>query len=221
MNLPKWVTPNAEGYKALDVEHSGEDGDMPPVDEVLREIAKEEGIDLPDDATSTATFNGLLLREKFQEHKDKIREAKEKVARDKKREETRTFLLKVVLPAVILALGGGTYGGVELVRSGDVAEAQHQKAESETTTKATRERMSNKLQIDNLGVEMVKVQDAQVAMPDYIIDSIKAGKKVKKPDALKVLDKDKESKKQAAKKGKLLEVSDEALDAALKAAEEH
>ena len=123
---------------------------------------------------------------------------------------------------VVVAGGGTGFAYNKYVPEGPQA------VTSEDVDKAKFERMSNKLQIDNLGDEVVLIQDAQAVMPDYIIDAVRAEDdaalqvvKDNKPEPLKKIDKAKKKKAQNAKKGKLLEVSDDEVKAALKEQEAH
>lgn len=122
---------------------------------------------------------------------------------------------------IAMAGGGGGFAYNKYVPDKPVAATQ------DDAKAAKRERTMNKLQIDNLGEEVVIMQDAQAVMPDYIIEAVRAEDdealaKVKKnkPAALKKLDAGKAKKAQDAKKGKLLDVSEDEIEAALKEQEE-
>ena len=77
--------------------------------------------------------------------------------------------------------------------------------------------MRNKMQIDKVGVEIVKVKEVNAAMPQYIIDSITAepGEVVAVPDVLQQNAREVEAERIKAESGKLLEVSDEDVEKAL------
>lgn len=129
-----------------------------------------------------------------------------------------------LLAAVPLGGGGGV--AYSKLAPDSINPSDVQRTVTDETAKAKRERTLNKLQIDNLGEEVVLIQDAQAVMPDYIIEAVRAPNaealalvKENKPEALKKIDATKAKKKRDAKKGKLLEVTSAELEQAMRDAE--
>lgn len=89
----------------------------------------------------------------------------------------------------------------------------------DSTVESIRNRsMKNTLHIDKLTEEVVRIQGVQVEMPQYIVDSVLQGKLLDKlPPAMAKNAEEVEDKKVAAAAGKLLEVSDDEIQAALDA----
>lgn len=151
------------------------------------------------DAEILGESDSNLTQHDLQRVEDVFKARKEK-ERGEFWDRVRVWTLRILVVGV--PLGGG--GGVAYDKYGP--------------DEAGRRSMRNSIKIEKLGTEVVDIKDTVEAMPDYIIEAVRAeeGVVIEKPPALKRNDDQVEAARKQEESKKILEVSDEELREAMK-----
>lgn len=178
----------------------------------FRQLASEEGIELPKDDSTTGYLRALVVKSKID---------------DRRAAERRKFYLKMTA-YVVSALGaiGGAYAKFSPAQPkvATVAEVEERAKEvrKDAVMENTKRGLSNSAQIEKLGGFVVDLQETQVQSVDYIVKQIRAGKntEVERPPGLKNAEDAVKSRKKKAETGRLLALTPDELDAIDEAARE-
>lgn len=183
------------------------------VDELeFRQLAADEGIELPKDDSTTGYLRALVVKSKIDERKNR---------------ERNQFRLK---------LAGGIFSLIGVITTAymkfapdqpeaataEVVEKEASEVKKNLAVENKKRSMANGVQIEKLGGVVVELQEQQVDSVGYIVEVFQAkrGEDVELPPSLQRAKKAVEERKRKAKSGQLLQLTPEELSAIEAAAKE-